>query len=63
MELPLNSGGFFLLGTQRGTRFAKVLSPGWKELEIRNNHRQIIGYIERDGTVTNTHRQKVGTLD
>ncbi len=29
----------------------------------RNNHRQIIGYIERDGTVTNTHRQKVGTVD
>ncbi len=63
MEWPPSRGGFFMPGTQPGTRFAKVLSPGWKELEIRNNHRQIIGYIERDGTVTNTHRQKVGTLD
>jgi hypothetical protein len=28
-----------------------------RRLQIRNNHRQIIGYIERDGTVTNTSRQ------
>jgi hypothetical protein len=34
-----------------------------RRLQIRNNHRQIIGYIEHDGTVTNTHRQKVGTLN
>ncbi len=27
-----SQGGFFMLGTQRGTRFAKVVSPGWKGL-------------------------------
>jgi hypothetical protein len=41
-----------------------IHDPGHgRRLQIRNNHRQIIGYIERDGTATNTHRQKVGTLD
>ncbi len=30
---------------------------------VTNNHRQIIGYIKRDGTVTNTSRQRIGTLD
>ena len=40
-----------------------IYNPGTGRLQIRNNHWQIIGYIERDGTVTNTHRQKVGTLD
>ena len=32
MESPLSQGGFFIPGTQRGTRFAKVASPGWKGL-------------------------------
>jgi hypothetical protein len=41
-----------------------LYDPGHgRRLQIRNNHRQIIGYIEHDGTVTNTHRQKVGTLN
>jgi hypothetical protein len=30
MELPPSQGGFFIPGTLSGTRFAKVLSPGWK---------------------------------
>ncbi len=33
-----------------------------RRVQIRDNSRRIIGYIERDGTVTNTRRQKVGTL-
>ncbi len=33
MESPPSQGGFFMLGTQRGTRFAKIVPPGWKELE------------------------------
>ena len=31
--------------------------------EIRNSYRQIIGHNECDGTVTNTHRQRIGTLE
>ena len=32
-------------------------------LQIRDSHRRIIGYIEADGTITNTHRQEVGTIE
>ncbi len=32
MESPPSQGGLFMSGTQPGTRFAKVLSPGWKGL-------------------------------
>ena len=28
-------------------------------IQIRNTRRQILGYIERDGTITNTRRQRV----
>ena len=34
-----------------------------RRLQIRNNHRQIIGYIERDGTVTNTSRQPIASIE
>ncbi len=41
-----------------------IYDPGHgRRLQIRNNHRQIIGYIERDGTVTNTSRQRVLSID
>lgn len=40
-----------------------IYNPGHgRRLQIRNNHRQIIGYVEADGTVTNTRRQKIGTI-
>ena len=53
----------YIVNTHR-QKVGDIYDPGHgRRLQIRNNHRQIIGYIERDGTVTNTHRQKVGTLD
>ena len=37
-----------------------VYNPGHgRPLQIRNNRRQILGYIEHDGTITNTRRQRV----
>jgi hypothetical protein len=30
-----------------------------RPIQIRNNRRQILGYIEKDGTITNTRRQEV----
>ena len=30
-----------------------------RRVQIRDKHRRILGYIEKDGTITNTHRQKV----
>ena len=45
-------------------RVGDIYDPGHgRRLQIRNNSRQIIGYIERDGSVTNTHRKKVGDVD
>ncbi len=53
----------YITNTHR-QKVGDLYDPGHgRRLQIRNNHRQIIGYIEHDGTVTNTHRQKVGTLN
>ena len=41
-----------------------LYNPGHnRRIQIRNNDRKILFYVERDGTVTNTHRQKVGTIE
>ena len=41
-----------------------LYDPGHnRRVQIRNNARQIIGYVERDGTIMNRHRQKVGTIE
>ncbi len=34
-----------------------------RRIQIRDNHRRIIGYIEADGSITNTSRQEVGTVE
>ena len=31
-------------------------------IQIRSNSRKILGYIERDGTITNRHRQPVAEI-
>ena len=37
-----------------------LYNPGHgRPIQIRNNRRQILGYIQPDGTVTNLHRQRV----
>ena len=53
----------YIVNTHR-QKVGDIYDPGHgRRLQIRNNHRQIIGYIERDGTVTNTHRQKVAGIE
>ena len=45
-------------------RRGDVYNPGGnRRIQIRNSHRQIIGYIEADGQITNRSRQKVGTVE
>ena len=40
-----------------------VYDPGHgRRLQIRDNRRRIIGYVERDGTVTDSRRRKVGKI-
>ena len=44
-------------------RLGDLYSPGGgRRTQIRDNSRRIIGYVERDGTITNTHRQRVRTI-
>ena len=41
-----------------------IYDPGTGgRLQIRDTHRRIVGYIERDGTITNRHRQKVLSVE
>jgi hypothetical protein len=34
-----------------------------RRLQIRDKHRRIIGYIERDGDITDKSRRKVGGIE
>ncbi len=58
---PAPATSWAITNTSR-QRLGDVYNPGHgRRLQLRDNDRRIIGYIERDGTVTNRHRQKVGT--
>ena len=60
---PAPSTSWAITNTSR-QRLGDVYNPGHgRRVQIRDTSRHIIGYIERDGTVTNTHRQKVGTVE
>ena len=36
---------------------------GSRRIQIRDNHRRILGYVERDGKITDTRRRKVGSIE
>ena len=60
---PAPSTSWAITNTSR-QRLGDLYDPGHgRRLQIRDNSRRIIGYIERDGTVTNTHRQKIRAMD
>ncbi len=41
-----------------------LYDPGHdRRVQIRDNDRRIIGYIERDGSIINTSRQQVGSIE
>ena len=48
----------YIVNTHR-QKVGDIYNPGTGRLQIRNNHRQIIGYLERDGTITNSRRRPV----
>jgi len=60
---PVPSTSWAITNTSR-QRLGDVYNPGHgRRLQLRDNDRRILGYIERDGTMTNTSRQRIGTLD
>jgi len=45
----------------RRQRVGDLYNPGHgRRIQIRDNRRRIIGYIEADGDVTDTRRRKIG---
>ena len=41
-----------------------LYSPGHdRRIQIRDTSQRIVGYVTRDGKITNTHRQKIGTIE
>ena len=60
---PVPSTSWAITNTSR-QRLGEVYNPGHgRRVQIRDTSRRIIGYIERDGTATNTSRQPVGPID
>jgi hypothetical protein len=48
----------------RNRQVGDVYDPGHgRRLQIRDNDRRIIGYIEADGDITLPNRKKVGEID
>ena len=48
----------------RKLRVGDIYNPGHgRRLQIRNKHRQILGYIEPSGKITDRHRRKVGSIE
>jgi hypothetical protein len=48
----------------RKLRVGDIYNPGHgRRLQIRNKHRQILGYIERSGKITDTRRRRVGSIE
>ena len=48
----------------RGRQIGTVYDPGHgRRLQIRDNDRRIKGYIERDGTVTDSRRRRIKKIE
>ena len=59
---PAPGSRSYITNTSR-QRLGDIYNPGHgRRVQIRDTSRRIIGYVEADGTVTNTRRQKVGRL-
>ena len=44
-------------------RLGDLYHPGGdRRVQIRDNNLKILGYVEKDGTITNTNRQRIGTI-
>jgi hypothetical protein len=60
---PASSTSWAITNTSR-QRLGDLYNPGHgRRLQIRDTSRRIIGYIERDGDITNKRRRKVGEIE
>ena len=62
-QKPKPSTSWAITNTSR-QRLGDIYNPGHgRRVQIRDTSRRIVGYVERDGTVTNNNRQRIGTLE
>ncbi len=60
---PAPSTSWAITNTSR-QRLGDIYNPGHgRRIQIRDNSRRIIGYIERDGDITDKRRRKVGQIE
>ena len=60
---PAPATSWAITNTHR-QRIGDIYNPSHgRRLQIRDTSRRIIGYIESDGTVTGTSRQRIGTIE
>ena len=53
----------YIVNTHR-QKVGDIYDPGHgRRLQLRDNDRRIVGYVEADGTVTNTSRQPVARIE
>ena len=57
------AGDSWSITNRHRQRQGDIYNPGTGRLQIRDNHRRIQGYIEKDGTITNRDRQPIGKIE
>ncbi len=59
-----DSGDKWKITDDRRRQIGDFYDPGHgRRLQLRDKDRRIIGYIERDGDITDRNRRKLGTLE
>jgi hypothetical protein len=58
------AGEKWKITNDRRQKLGDIYNPGHnRRLQIRDNHRRIIGYIEENGSLTDSRRRKVGAIE
>ena len=59
-----DSGDRWKITNDRRQNIGDVYDPGHgRRLQLRDDRGRIVGYIEKDGEVTDTRRRKLGTVE
>ncbi len=59
-----DSGDLWKITNDRRQFVGDVYDPGHgRRLQLRDDRGKIVGYIEKDGTLTDTRRRKIGDIE
>ncbi len=63
IDIAPGSRAYLLNNSTPKQKVGDLYNPGvGGRIQIRNNQRQILGYIEPDGTITDSRRREVGSI-